>query len=87
VADRARNVELLAELEGMPARERAGRVDEAIELVGLKGFEKKYPKQLSGGMKMRASLARSLVLDPTCSCSTSPSAPSTRSRASTSTTS
>jgi NitT/TauT family transport system ATP-binding protein len=59
-----RNVELLAELEGMPARERAGRVDEAIELVGLKGFEKKYPKQLSGGMKMRASLARSLVLDP-----------------------
>ena len=37
---------------------------EAIELVGLSGFETKYPKQLSGGMKMRASLARSLVLDP-----------------------
>ena len=59
-----RNVELLAELEGVPKAERAERVAEAISLVGLTGFEKKYPKQLSGGMKMRASLARSLVLDP-----------------------
>ena len=32
--------------------------------MGLDGFEKKYPKQLSGGMKMRCSLARSLVMDP-----------------------
>ena len=37
---------------------------DAIELVGLAGFEGKYPKQLSGGMKMRASLARSLVMQP-----------------------
>ncbi len=59
-----RNVELFAELEGVPKAERAERVAEAISLVGLTGFEKKYPKQLSGGMKMRASLARSLVLDP-----------------------
>jgi NitT/TauT family transport system ATP-binding protein len=59
-----RNVELLAELEGMSAGDRRARAAEAIELVGLRGFEKKYPKQLSGGMKMRASLARSLVLDP-----------------------
>jgi NitT/TauT family transport system ATP-binding protein len=59
-----RNVELLAELEGMSGAERRSRVDEAIELVGLGGFETKYPKQLSGGMRMRASLARSLVLDP-----------------------
>ena len=59
-----RNVELLAELEGVAGAERARRAAEAIDLVGLSGFEKKYPKQLSGGMKMRASLARSLVLEP-----------------------
>lgn len=58
------NVELLAELEGMGRAERRRRATEAINTVGLTGFEKKYPKQLSGGMKMRASLARSLVLEP-----------------------
>jgi len=59
-----RNVELLAELEGVNKSERRRQVAEAIALVGLQGFETKYPKQLSGGMKMRASLARSLVLEP-----------------------
>ncbi len=59
-----RNVELLAELEGVNKADRRRQVAEAIALVGLDGFESKYPKQLSGGMKMRASLARSLVLDP-----------------------
>jgi NitT/TauT family transport system ATP-binding protein len=59
-----RNVELFAELEGIDKAERARRADENIALVGLDGFEKKYPKQLSGGMKMRCSLARSLVMDP-----------------------
>jgi NitT/TauT family transport system ATP-binding protein len=58
------NVELLAELDGVDKAQRRQRAQEAIDLVGLKGFEKKYPKQLSGGMKMRASLARSLVLKP-----------------------
>ncbi|MEZ5215872.1 MAG: ABC transporter ATP-binding protein [Ilumatobacteraceae bacterium] len=58
------NVELFAELEGVDRAERSRRANEAIQLVGLSGFEDKYPKQLSGGMKMRASLARSLVLDP-----------------------
>ena len=59
-----KNVELVAELHGLPKPERLARARNAIELVGLGGFEDKYPKQLSGGMKMRASLARSLVLDP-----------------------
>ena len=59
------NVELLAELEGLPKDETRRRAQENIDLVGLSGHEKKYPRQMSGGMKMRASLARSLVLDPT----------------------
>ncbi|MET0325639.1 MAG: ABC transporter ATP-binding protein [Ilumatobacteraceae bacterium] len=59
-----RNVELFAELEGMPRAERARRVAENVALVGLDGFEDKYPKQLSGGMRMRASLARSLLMEP-----------------------
>ena len=58
------NVELLAELQGIRKSERAAKAQEAIELVGLSGFEKHLPKALSGGMKMRTSLARSLTLDP-----------------------
>ncbi len=45
-------------------KETSSRVDEFIELVGLKGFEKYYPHQLSGGMCQRASLARALVSHP-----------------------
>jgi NitT/TauT family transport system ATP-binding protein len=59
-----RNVELFAELEGVSKKDRQAKVDENIELVGLTGHEEKYPKQLSGGMKMRVSLARSLVMEP-----------------------
>jgi NitT/TauT family transport system ATP-binding protein len=59
-----RNVELNAELQGMSKAERQAKAAEAIQLVNLVGHEKKYPKQLSGGMKMRCSLARSLVLNP-----------------------
>ncbi|MDN4640358.1 ABC transporter ATP-binding protein [Agreia sp. PsM10] len=58
------NVELLAELNGIPKKARVAEAAKAIELVGLKGFEKHLPKTLSGGMRMRASLARSLTLDP-----------------------
>ena len=62
--DVQRNVELLAELNGTAKSKRQKDAAAAIELVGLKGFEKHLPKQLSGGMRMRASLARSLTLDP-----------------------
>jgi NitT/TauT family transport system ATP-binding protein len=58
------NVELLAELNGQSKQARRAKADRAIELVGLTGFEKHLPKQLSGGMRMRTSLARSLTLDP-----------------------
>ncbi len=58
------NIELLAELHDIPAAERRSLAEKAVELVGLRGFENHYPKSLSGGMKMRASLARSLTLDP-----------------------
>jgi NitT/TauT family transport system ATP-binding protein len=58
------NVELLAELHGIGKDERVRLAQEAIETVGLTGFENHYPKSLSGGMRMRASLARTLTLKP-----------------------
>jgi NitT/TauT family transport system ATP-binding protein len=59
-----RNIELLAELNGVPKSERRQRTMEAIETVGLTGSEMKFPRALSGGMKMRASLARALTMSP-----------------------
>jgi NitT/TauT family transport system ATP-binding protein len=58
------NVELLAELHQIDPAERARLATEAIALVGLTGFENHYPKALSGGMRMRCSLARTLTLKP-----------------------
>ena len=58
------NIELLAELHGFEPAERRSLSTAAIELVGLTGFENHYPKSLSGGMKMRTSLARTLTLKP-----------------------
>jgi NitT/TauT family transport system ATP-binding protein len=58
------NVELFAELRRLPKDERRRRAREAIELVGLTEFVRHYPRALSGGMRMRVSLARSLTLRP-----------------------
>ena len=59
-----KNVELLMELESFPEEQIKGKARSVLKQVGLTGFEKSYPHQLSGGMKMRLSLARSLVLRP-----------------------
>ena len=58
------NVELLTELHGLRREERAEAAQRAIDLVGLTGFEDHYPKSLSGGMRMRCSLARTLTMQP-----------------------
>jgi NitT/TauT family transport system ATP-binding protein len=58
------NVELLGELDGLKRSRREALAAEAIRLVGLEGFEKHYPKALSGGMRMRASVARALTTKP-----------------------
>jgi len=56
-----RNVELPLEIMGLPDRRR--RASEALAMVELTGFERKYPWQLSGGMQQRASIARALAFD------------------------
>jgi NitT/TauT family transport system ATP-binding protein len=52
------------ERQRLPRVERARRAQAFIDLVGLNGFEESYPSQLSGGMKQRTALARTLAFDP-----------------------
>jgi NitT/TauT family transport system ATP-binding protein len=59
-----RNVMLPLTLARISKTEAAARAAEMVELVGLKGFEKAYPRELSGGMRMRVSIARALVTQP-----------------------
>jgi len=58
------NVRLALELEGKPAAEQAETTERLIALVGLAHVAKHYPRQLSGGMKMRVSIARALATRP-----------------------
>jgi NitT/TauT family transport system ATP-binding protein len=58
------NVALPLKLRGMARSEREARAAQALGNVGLKGFERVWPRELSGGMKMRVSLARALVVEP-----------------------
>ena len=58
------NVLLTAEILGLPIRESKDRARDLLRMVGLEGFEDKYPYELSGGMQQRAAIARALVHDP-----------------------
>jgi NitT/TauT family transport system ATP-binding protein len=58
------NVEFGLEMRGVAQGERKAKAREMIRLVGLSGFEERYPSELSGGMKQRVAIARALVLEP-----------------------
>lgn len=58
------NVELGLEAQGIKREERRRRAIEAIDIIGLDGFESAYPKELSGGMRQRVGFARALVINP-----------------------
>jgi NitT/TauT family transport system ATP-binding protein len=58
------NVAFPLEIAGMPKRERIERARHFVSMVGLDGFEKRYPSELSGGMRQRVSMARTLASEP-----------------------
>ncbi len=59
-----KNVMLPAEVLGLERKKSRQRAQELIDLVGLTGFERKYPHELSGGMQQRVGIARALIHDP-----------------------
>jgi NitT/TauT family transport system ATP-binding protein len=58
------NVEIALEIRGVEEKTRRRSAEEWIERVGLKGFEEHYPHELSGGMRQRANIIRTLIYDP-----------------------
>ena len=58
------NITYGLKLKGNLNREKVSKVETLVDLVGLRGFEDRYPSQLSGGMQQRANLARGLAVDP-----------------------
>ena len=58
------NVYLPFRLRGQSLKSVQARIDEVLHLVGLDRFARSYPRELSGGMKMRVSIARALVTNP-----------------------
>ena len=58
------NVAFPLEISGMPKRERIERARHFVSMVGLDGFERRYPAELSGGMRQRVSMARTLASEP-----------------------
>ncbi|HET6734926.1 ABC transporter ATP-binding protein [Mycobacterium sp.] len=59
-----KNIEFGLEAKGLPAAVRRERAEQYLELVGLQSFADRFPNELSGGMKQRVAIARSLAFDP-----------------------